>query len=138
MYVRTDVHDVMALKPNFLTSMGYHIFLSMVLRARAPSARAELRYYQRSEQRDTFVVGDVGPGCWDKIWMLRTAFSRGHVFFFPRVRRTKKKRPFLYQSQGQLKLKHFLEENTVSLKFRSHSSIALQNFFFFISMQSKR
>ena len=31
---RTDVHDVMAIKPNFLTSMGYHIFLSMVLRAR--------------------------------------------------------------------------------------------------------
>ena len=23
-YVRTDVHDVMAIKPNFLTSMGYH------------------------------------------------------------------------------------------------------------------
>ena len=38
-YVRTDVHDVMAIKPNFLTSMGYHIFLTMVLRA-----RAELRY----------------------------------------------------------------------------------------------
>ena len=33
--VRTDVHDVMAIKPNFLTSMGYHIFLTMVLRARA-------------------------------------------------------------------------------------------------------
>ena len=43
-YVRTDVHDVMAMKPNFLTSMGYHIFLSMVLHARAPSACAELRY----------------------------------------------------------------------------------------------
>ena len=42
-YVRTEVHDVMAMKPNFLTSIGYHIFLSMVLRARAPSARAELR-----------------------------------------------------------------------------------------------
>ena len=33
-YVRTDVHDVMAIKPNFLTSMGYHIFLTMVLGAR--------------------------------------------------------------------------------------------------------
>ena len=33
-YVRTDVHDVMAIKPNFLTSMGYLIFLTMVLRAR--------------------------------------------------------------------------------------------------------
>ena len=32
--VRTDVHDVMAIKPNFLTSMGYHIFLTMVLGAR--------------------------------------------------------------------------------------------------------
>ena len=42
--VRTYVDDVMAIKPNFLTSMGYHIFLTMVLRARAPSARAELRY----------------------------------------------------------------------------------------------
>ena len=31
----TDVHDVMAIKPNFLTSMGYHIFLIMVLRARS-------------------------------------------------------------------------------------------------------
>ena len=41
--VRTDVDDVMAIKPNFLTSMGYHIFLTMVLRARAPLARAELR-----------------------------------------------------------------------------------------------
>ena len=44
---RTDVDDVMAIKPNFLTSiitsMGYHIFLTMVLRARAPSASAELR-----------------------------------------------------------------------------------------------
>ena len=30
-YVRMDVHDVMAIKPNFLTSMGYHIFLTMVL-----------------------------------------------------------------------------------------------------------
>ena len=38
-YVRTDFHDVMAIKPNFLTSMGYHIFLTMVLHV-----RVELRY----------------------------------------------------------------------------------------------
>ena len=31
--LRTDVHDVMAIKPNFVTSMGYHIFLTMVLGA---------------------------------------------------------------------------------------------------------
>ena len=45
-YVRT-VDDVMALKPNFLASMGYtSIFLALVLHARAPSlAHAELRYY---------------------------------------------------------------------------------------------
>ena len=42
--VRTDVDDVMAIKPNVLTSMSYHIFLTMVLRPRAPLARAELRY----------------------------------------------------------------------------------------------
>ena len=41
---RTDVDDVMAIKPNFLISMGYHIFLTMVLRARAPLAPAEIRY----------------------------------------------------------------------------------------------
>ena len=34
---RTDVDDIMAIKPNFLTSMGYHIFLTMVLRARGAS-----------------------------------------------------------------------------------------------------
>ena len=27
--VRTDVDDVMAIKPNFLTSMGYHILLTI-------------------------------------------------------------------------------------------------------------
>ena len=37
-YVRcTDIHDVMAIKPNFLTSMGYHIFLKYG----APRAHAE-------------------------------------------------------------------------------------------------
>ena len=41
---RTNVYDVMAIKPNFLTSMSYRIFLSMVLRAHAPSARTELCY----------------------------------------------------------------------------------------------
>ena len=35
--VRTDVHDVMAIKPNLLTSMGYHIFLIMVLRVSGAS-----------------------------------------------------------------------------------------------------
>ena len=49
-YVCTDVHEVMAMKPNFLTSMGYHICLAMMLRARAPSARAELRYYELRDQ----------------------------------------------------------------------------------------
>ena len=33
-YVCTDVHDITAIKPNFLTSMGYHIFLAMVLGVR--------------------------------------------------------------------------------------------------------
>ena len=37
--VRTDdVHDVMAMKPNFLTSMGYQYFLNY------GAPRAELRY----------------------------------------------------------------------------------------------
>ena len=33
LYGRTDVDEVIAIKPNFFTSMGYHIFLTMVLRA---------------------------------------------------------------------------------------------------------
>ena len=44
-YVRT-VDDVMVIKPRFLASVGYHIFLPMVLRARTPSARAEFRYHR--------------------------------------------------------------------------------------------
>ena len=39
--VRTYVDDVMAIKPNFLTSMGYHIFLTMVLRARGAPLRRQ-------------------------------------------------------------------------------------------------
>ena len=41
---RTDVHDVMAIKPNFLTSMGYHIFLTMVLRYYAICNPHDLSY----------------------------------------------------------------------------------------------
>ena len=41
--VRTDVDDVMAIKPNFLTSMGYHIFLTMVLRARSSAIKYPLQ-----------------------------------------------------------------------------------------------
>ena len=43
-YIRTyvwTVDDVIAIKPRFLASMGYHIFLTMVLRARAPLANQE-------------------------------------------------------------------------------------------------
>ena len=38
--VRTNVDDVMAIKPNFLTSMGYHIFLTMVLRYNSLAGKA--------------------------------------------------------------------------------------------------
>ena len=45
-YVSTDVHDVMAIKPNFLTSMGYHIFLNYgAPRERALRAAPLLRPY---------------------------------------------------------------------------------------------
>ena len=39
----------MATKPKFLASMGYHIFLTIVLSARAPSARGELCYESHEE-----------------------------------------------------------------------------------------
>ena len=42
-YERT-IDDVMAIKPKFLASMGYHIFSVMVLCARELKARAELCY----------------------------------------------------------------------------------------------
>ena len=44
-YVRTDVHDVMAIKPNFLTSMSYHIFLTMVLRNKTNSEVVDVSCY---------------------------------------------------------------------------------------------
>ena len=85
LYVRTDVHDVMAIKPNFLTSMGYHIFLSMVLRARAPSARAELRYhpYKQSGKslKSTPQACHRQPFKWCVTWpsaYLMDAFQRPH------------------------------------------------------------
>ena len=40
--VRTNVDDVIAIKPNFVTSMGYHIFLTMVLRARGAPLKKHL------------------------------------------------------------------------------------------------
>ena len=50
LYGSRDVDDVMAIKPNFLTSMGYHIFLTMVLRARAGySSQALERYKLKAE-----------------------------------------------------------------------------------------
>ena len=42
-YICTDVHDVMAIKSNFLTSMGYHIFLGMVLRAQSSTINVSQR-----------------------------------------------------------------------------------------------
>ena len=54
----------MAIKPNFLASMGYHIFLTMVLRASAPLARAELRYKQiLSELHDIADLLPEGESC---------------------------------------------------------------------------
>ena len=47
MYVRT-IDDVMAHKPKFLSSMGYHIFLIMVLHASIPLAHAELRFNDKN------------------------------------------------------------------------------------------
>ena len=41
MYIRT-VDDVMVIQPRFLTLMGYHISLTIVLGAHGPKARAEL------------------------------------------------------------------------------------------------
>ena len=41
-YVR-PVDDVMAIKPRFLAPIGYYIFLTMVLRAHAPSSAKKLQ-----------------------------------------------------------------------------------------------
>ena len=38
-----DVHDFLTMKPNFLASMGYHIFLTMV-HIRAPLSRVSHMY----------------------------------------------------------------------------------------------
>ena len=52
--VRTDVDDVMAIKPNFLTSMGYHIFLTMVLRYQVTFQNKENRQVSRRESVSYF------------------------------------------------------------------------------------
>ena len=50
-YVRT-VDDVMAIKQRFLASMGYHILLTMVLRARAlrRAQSSAIRMFSRSSK----------------------------------------------------------------------------------------
>ena len=54
---RTDVDDVMPIKPNFLTSMGYHIFLTMVLRARGALRGAPLlTKYGNPSMREILVL----------------------------------------------------------------------------------
>ena len=59
--VRTAVHDVMAIKPNFLTSMGYHIFLTMVLRARgAPLETVVLRRWEI--ETEIYFIKQVNKG----------------------------------------------------------------------------
>ena len=40
--VQTVVHDVMAIKPNFLSLMGYHILLTMVLHTRANTPKGHV------------------------------------------------------------------------------------------------
>ena len=52
--VRTDVDDVMAIKLNFLTSMGYHIFLTMVLRARSSAIKYVSVCFQINVMQFTF------------------------------------------------------------------------------------
>ena len=54
-YVLTDVHDVMAIKPNFLTAMGYHIFLTMVLCARAPSSGTRKGMHYKIKKKWEFI-----------------------------------------------------------------------------------
>ena len=54
-YVQTDVHDVMAIKPNFLTSMGYHIFVTMVLCARAPSSATRKGMHYKIKRKWEFI-----------------------------------------------------------------------------------
>ena len=71
LYLRTDVHDVMAIKPNFLTSMGNHIFLTMVLRARAPKARAELRYYNYPMGHTCWLLGHMAVPQTATLWRGR-------------------------------------------------------------------
>ena len=62
-YVRTDIYDVMAIKPNFLTWMGYHIFLTMVLRVRAFGARgAPLQMLPLEKVRTILMVNIIFCG----------------------------------------------------------------------------
>ena len=72
-YVRTDVDDVMAMKPNFLTSMGYHIFLTMVLRAQS-SAKNRLQSKDLTHRQALTIVTK-----WSS-WIVTWPSSKADVF----------------------------------------------------------
>ena len=58
-YVRT-VDDVMVIKPRFLASMGYHIFLTMVLHSRVRRARSSAKgLAERSQHFNATLLHDV-------------------------------------------------------------------------------
>ena len=77
-YVRT-VDDVLAIKPRFLASMAYHIFLTMVLRTRAPSAQQMI--LSLADNADKEFVEDV----MDHFHKWRPTF---HSFVFMLIRPT--------------------------------------------------
>ena len=65
MYVRTDLHDVMAIKPNFLTSMGYQQrrllsdWLLKIVVSSFPTARCDVN-------KDGFRSGDFNLCFFDR------------------------------------------------------------------------
>ena len=71
------VNEVMTIKPKRLPSMGYHIFLKMVLHARKPSARAELCY--KALRQSDFVKLCGKSSSTTQNYLPMHAFARSYV-----------------------------------------------------------
>ena len=82
MYVCTDVHDVMAIKPNFLRSMGYHIFLAMVLRARG----APLLFFELLIDFETILIKKINAKrLVQRFDIVEMSLSRERINYKPHI-----------------------------------------------------
>ena len=84
-YLCMDVHDIMAIKPNFLTSMGYHIFLAMVLREGAHGVPllhcCVLQFATPKENGKRREITFMGDDCVEKLMRTMRVVLKGTFYY---------------------------------------------------------